>query len=234
MVREQLRSRGITDARVLAAFGAVPREAFVDERLVGSAYDDPPLPIGHGQTISQPYVVALMAEALALQPADTVLEVGAGSGYAAAILSLLVGRVVAVERLRPLADEARERLAALGYRNVEVHHGDGSRGWPPAAPFDAVLVSAGAERVPPALADQLAVGGRLVIPVGGPGYQELLRLVKTDAGELREERLGGVVFVPLIASPEPPADDAPADDAPDDREAAAGRGSAPGRPAQSP
>ena len=201
----QLRSRGIADARVIAAFAAVPREAFVDERMAASAYDDRPLPIGHGQTISQPYVVALMVEALGLRPDARVLEVGAGSGYAAAILSLLAGRVVAVERLRSLADGARRRLAALGYSNVEVQHGDGTLGWAPAGPFDAILVSAGAARVPPALADQLAVGGRLVIPVGGPAYQELLRLVKADDGRLEEERLGGVIFVPLVESSELPA-----------------------------
>ncbi len=206
MVQQQLRSRGIADARVLEAFGAVPREAFISGQQAGSAYADTPLPIGHGQTISQPYVVALMAEALDLRPDAVVLEVGAGSGYAAAILSLLARRVVAVERLPELADQARERLAALGCANVEVHLGDGTRGWPAAAPFDAILVSAGSETVPPALLDQLAVRGRLVIPVGGHRHQELVRIVRREAGTIAQERLGGVVFVPLVATPE---DDGP-------------------------
>lgn len=198
MVDWQLRDRGIADARVLAAFAAVPREAFVEPRLADAAYDDAPLPIGHGQTISQPYVVALMVEALRVATADTVLEVGAGSGYAAAILSRLARRVVAVERHAELAEAARDRLAALGCANVEVHEGDGTRGWPEAAPFDAILVSAGGIRVPPALTDQLAPGGRLVIPVGGPHEQELLRLVRRGPGGLDRERLGRVSFVPLV------------------------------------
>ncbi len=211
MVEQQLRARGIADERVLAAFRAVPREAFVDEGQAGSAYADAPLPIGYGQTISQPYVVALMAEALDLRPDALVLEVGAGSGYAAAILSLLARRVVAVERLPELADGARERLAGLGCANVEVHLGDGTRGWSAEAPFDAILVSAAGETVPPALLGQLSPGGRLVMPVGGHGHQDLVRLVKTDAGTMSEERLWGVVFVPLVASVDGAPRPAPAD-----------------------
>jgi protein-L-isoaspartate(D-aspartate) O-methyltransferase len=225
MVQRQLQRRGITDERVLAALGTVPREAFIAERLARSAYADEPLPIGHGQTISQPYVVAWMAEALDIGPRARVLEVGAGSGYAAAVLSLLAERVIAVERLGSLAAAARERLAALGYANVEVHHGDGTRGWPAAAPFDAILVSAAAARIPSALGDQLAIGGRLVIPVGGDAGQELLRLVKTERGGLEERRLGGVRFVPVIEGPEIPAE---GPGAPDDAgaDAAGGGGDA--------
>ncbi len=198
MVAQQLRARGITDERVLAAFSEVPREAFVDPAMAAAAYADAPLPIGMGQTISQPFVVALMVEALRLRPDDRVLEVGAGSGYAAAILSRVAGHVTAVERHLALAEGARDRLAAVGLDNVDVRHGDGTLGWPDAAPFDAVLVSAGGTHVPPALLDQLAAGGRLVIPVGGPEHQELLQLVRASDGTLREERLGRVSFVPLV------------------------------------
>ncbi|MHB8960841.1 MAG: protein-L-isoaspartate(D-aspartate) O-methyltransferase [Candidatus Limnocylindrales bacterium] len=200
MVAQHLRARGIADERVLAAFREVPREAFVDPSLAESAYADAPLPIGLGQTISQPFVVAAMVEALRVGENDRVLEVGAGSGYAAAILSRLAGRVVAVERHSQLADAARGRLAALGFDNVDVRHGDGTRGWIQGAPFDAILVSAGARRVPPALEEQLAVGGRLVIPVGELDHQELLRIVRRGDGTLGEERLGGVSFVPLVST----------------------------------
>ncbi len=199
MVAQHLRARGIADERVLAAFRAVPREAFVGPSLAESAYADAPLPIGLGQTISQPFVVAAMVESLRVGEHDRVLEVGAGSGYAAAILSRLAGRVVAVERHLELADAARDRLAALGFDNVDVRHGDGTRGWTPDAPFDAILVSAGARRVPPALEEQLAVGGRLVIPVGELDHQELRRIVRRSDGTLAEERLGGVSFVPLVS-----------------------------------
>lgn len=200
MVERQLAGRGIVDQRVLAAFRDVPREAFVPPELAADAYEDGPLPIGHGQTISQPFVVALMVQALAIQPGDRALEVGAGSGYAAAIVSRLAGSVVAVERHGDLARAAGNRLHALGFDNVEVRHGDGTRGWPERAPFDAILVSAGGERVPPALTEQLAAGGRLVIPVREGPAQELLRLVRREPGRIDEQRLGRVTFVPLVAS----------------------------------
>jgi protein-L-isoaspartate(D-aspartate) O-methyltransferase len=198
MVAQHLRARGIADERVLAAFQEIPREAFIDPSMAETAYADAPLPIGMGQTISQPFVVAVMVEALAVHEHDRVLEVGAGSGYAAAILSRVAGHVVAVERHLALVAGARDRLAALGIDNVDVRHGDGTRGWPAGAPFDAILVSAAGSHVPPALTEQLAVGGRLVIPVGEVGHQELLRLVRRSDGTLEQVRLGAVSFVPLV------------------------------------
>ncbi|HEY4752221.1 MAG TPA: protein-L-isoaspartate(D-aspartate) O-methyltransferase [Candidatus Limnocylindrales bacterium] len=197
MVDRQLRSRGISDARVLAAFREVPREAFVEPGLAAHAYDDRPLPIGEGQTISQPFVVALMVEVLSIAPGGRVLEVGAGSGYAAAILGQLATRVVAVERHPALADAARARLARLGYTNIEVHDADGMGGWPEAAPYDAILVSAAASSVPSALVSQLAARGRLAMPVGGPHRQDLLLLAPAPDGRLTERRLGQLSFVPL-------------------------------------
>ncbi len=198
MVERQLRGRDVRSGRVLDAFRAVPRERFVRDDLEGSAYDDKPLPIGEGQTISQPYIVALMVEALDVRPTDRVLEVGAGSGYAAAILSLLARRVYAIERHPRLAEAARERVARLGYDNVEIRAGNGTLGWAEAAPFDAILVSAGGQAVPGPLVDQLAPGGRLVAPVGGPRKQELLRITKTPDGATTRERLAAVRFVPLV------------------------------------
>jgi protein-L-isoaspartate(D-aspartate) O-methyltransferase len=198
MVREQLEGRGITAARVLDAFASVPRDRFVTAPDQAAAYEDHPLPIGSGQTISQPYIVALMAEALALKPTDHVLEVGAGSGYAAAILSRLAADVVAVERVPGLATAAAARLADLGYRNVRVVAGDGSTGVADAAPFDAICVSASAPRVPRALVAQLAPGGRLVVPVGSPDEQQLVRVVLDQSGRARAQRLGAVRFVPLV------------------------------------
>lgn len=202
MVEQQLRARGVTDPAVLAAFAAVPREQFVPAAYAEEAYRDEPLPIGEGQTISQPYVVGVMVEALEVQPGDRVLEVGAGSGYAAAVLAELGARVVAVERRSVLAAAARDRLAALGYDNVEVHEGDGTQGWAAAAPFDAILVSAGGIAIPPALPEQLAAGGRLVIPVGEHSHQRLLRLVKAADGRLSHLDLGAVSFVPLVSGSE--------------------------------
>jgi protein-L-isoaspartate(D-aspartate) O-methyltransferase len=198
MVDEHLRPRGIRDPRVLDAMGSVPREKFVPLELVPHAYADRPLPIGAGQTISQPYIVALMAEALALQPTDTVLEVGTGSGYAAAVLSILATRVYTIERHFALADIARERLHRLGYANVEVRRGDGTLGWPDAAPFDAISVAAGGPEVPPSLVQQLAVGGRLVIPIGPEDQQRLVRITRLSPTEVVREDLGDVMFVPLI------------------------------------
>jgi protein-L-isoaspartate(D-aspartate) O-methyltransferase len=207
MVQRQLSARGVEDERVLDAFREVPREVFVAAGLEDSAYTDAPLPIGESQTISQPFVVALMVEALQIRPGDRVLEVGAGSGYAAAILSRLAAEVYAIERHPSLAHEARKRIEQLGYENVKLRAGDGTLGWPEAAPFDAILVSAGGSDVPPALLDQLAPGGRMVIPVGTSREQELVRITKSADGRLGTESLGPVVFVPLIrerASSRPP------------------------------
>jgi protein-L-isoaspartate(D-aspartate) O-methyltransferase len=199
MVEAQLVRRGIRDPRVLAAMRAVPREAFVAPGYEARAYDDGPLPIGEGQTISQPYVVALMIEAAALEPGARVLEVGAGSGYAAAVMAQIAERVFAIERHESLAQGAGRRCAGLGYGNVEIRVGDGTLGWPEAAPFDAVLVAAGAPEAPQALKGQLRIGGRLVIPVGAGGlHQSLLKLTRTGEDAWERQDLGGVRFVPLI------------------------------------
>jgi protein-L-isoaspartate(D-aspartate) O-methyltransferase len=198
MVEHQLIDRGIRDQRLLYAFLQVPREAFVDESVEDLAYEDSPLPIGAGQTISQPYVVALMIEALDVRPGDRVLEVGVGSGYAAAILSRLADLVYAIERHPDLAQAARHRLARLGDENVDIRTGDGTLGLPDAAPFDAILVSAGGPGIPPPLVDQLAPGGRLVIPVGKTREQRLLRITKSAEGISRQQDLGPVTFVPLV------------------------------------
>jgi protein-L-isoaspartate(D-aspartate) O-methyltransferase len=199
MVERQVANRGVGDERVLAALRQVPRERFVPEGLQEFAYDDTPLPIAAGQTISQPYIVGLMLAASGLQPGDRVLEVGAGSGYAAAVISRIAGEVYAIERLAGLADAAADRLAALGYDNVVVRAGDGTRGWPEAAPFDAIIVAAGGPAAPQALKEQLEIGGRLVIPVGEERLeQRLIKVTRTSATHYEEEDLGGVVFVPLI------------------------------------
>ena len=198
MVDLQIAARGVRDPRVLEAMRTIPREAFVPERLAEFAYDDTPLPIAEEQTISQPYVVALMAEALELRPGDRVLEIGAGSGYAAAVLGKAAGEVWAVERHGTLAAEAQARLARLGFDNVHVVHGDGTLGLAAHAPFDAIVVAAGGPDVPQALLDQLASGGRLVIPVGrDPREQSLLRVRRSETGFVYED-LGAVRFVPLI------------------------------------
>jgi protein-L-isoaspartate(D-aspartate) O-methyltransferase len=200
MVERQLRARGIRDPAVLAAMAEVPREEFVAPELVELAYEDSPLPIEERQTISQPYVVALMIEALELRPGDRVLEIGTGSGYAAAVLSRIVRQVYTVERHATLAASARQRFVELGLANIEVLHGDGTLGWPEHAPYDAILVSAGGPDVPRPLAEQLAPAGRLLIPVGAtPRQQELLRLRRLPGvEELRREDLGAVAFVPLV------------------------------------
>jgi protein-L-isoaspartate(D-aspartate) O-methyltransferase len=201
MVADQLVARGIADRRVLAAFAKVPREAFVPPEFADRAYEDNPLPIGEGQTISQPFIVALMAEAAEIAPEARILEVGAGSGYAAAILAALAREVVTIERHASLAAAAKAALAKLGIGNVTVIEGDGSRGFPERAPFDAILVAAAAPALPAALRAQLAEGGRLVIPVDADGHQDLL--VITRHGERFEETsLGPVRFVPLVASEE--------------------------------
>jgi protein-L-isoaspartate(D-aspartate) O-methyltransferase len=198
MVSDQLRRRDIVDPQVLAAFGTVARERFVPEELDPHAYDDAPLPIGAGQTISQPYVVAMTAQALQLTGRERVLEIGTGSGYAAAILGLLAREVETVERIPALAAAAAERLARLGYRNVHVHHGDGSLGWPAGAPYEAIAVAAGAPRPPRSLLDQLTIGGRLVLPHGDVDHQRLVRITRRDAIQFDQEDLGEVRFVPLL------------------------------------
>ncbi len=201
MVDEQLAARGIVDRDVLEAMRSVRREDFLPEALAPYAYEDAPLPIGERQTMSQPYVVALMIEALTLSATDRVLEIGTGSGYAAAVVSRLAATVDTVERFRSLYELAAARFERLGYANVRAHHGDGSEGWPEHAPYDAILVSAGAPEVPAALRDQLVVGGRLVIPIGESRHaQELVRFVRTQDGRLERRSLGPVRFVPLVGS----------------------------------
>jgi len=197
MVSEQLERRGIRDPRVLQAVGKVSRHLFVEEALVGRAYGDHPLPIGEGQTISQPYMVALMTEALELAGHERVLEIGTGSGYQTAVLAELCGKVFTVERLKSLSDRAMRRLDRLGYYNVLARVGDGSLGWRDEAPFDAVLVTAGAPDVPLALVEQLAVKGRLVVPVGDLHTQVLRKGVREDTG-MQWTELGGCVFVKLV------------------------------------
>jgi protein-L-isoaspartate(D-aspartate) O-methyltransferase len=197
MVRAQLEQRGITDSRVLEAMATVPRHLFVPPEARAQAYGDRALPISEGQTISQPYIVALMAQALSLRSGDRVLEVGAGSGYAAAVLSRLAGEVYTIERWPALAEAAERRLHDLGYTNVHVFHGDGTAGLPAYAPFDGIVVPAAAPWVPRPLREQLGEGGRLVIPVGGRNEQLLLRLTRVNH-RTHAERLGEVRFVPLI------------------------------------
>lgn len=201
MIREQLEYRGISDPAVITAMRDVPREEFVPEGVRAYAYEDGPLPIGEGQTISQPYMVAFMTEALELSQGDRVLEIGTGSGYAAAVLSRVVAEVHTVERLAGLATAARERLYRLGYDNIQVHVGDGSLGWPELAPYDAIVVTAGAPEVPKPLTEQLAVGGRLVIPVGRHlTFQTLVRVRRAGKDDFRHEELMAVMFVPLIGA----------------------------------
>lgn len=193
--------RGIRDSAVISAMKEVPRECFVDEEQVEFAYGDHPLTIAEGQTISQPYIVAYMIEALELSASDRVLEIGTGSGYSAAVLSRIVATVYSVERLSGLASSARQRLEVLGYTNIIVHQGDGTLGWPDHAPYDAIVVTAGAPHVPKTLREQLAIGGRLVIPVGASTYfQMLLRVRRIAEHDYRTEDLCGVRFVPLIGA----------------------------------
>jgi len=193
-----IEAEGVRDARVLDAMRAVPRERFIPEHARDAAYGDHPLPIGHGQTISQPYIVALMTELLRPQPHHRVLEIGTGSGYQAAVLSGLVERVYTIEIVAPLADRARSVLAELGYDNVEVRTGDGYGGWPEEAPFDGIIVTAAPDRVPQALVDQLAPGGRMVVPVG-PVYavQSLVVIEKSEDGRVSRREVAAVRFVPM-------------------------------------
>lgn len=199
MVVEQLVPRGVVDPAVLAAFKKVPRERFVDPQYQNLAYIDAPLMIGEGQTISQPFTVAMMTQLLQLQPADKVLEVGTGSGYQAAILGEIVseGRVFTIERLEGLAKKAEKGLKGLNYENIKVIVGDGTKGLPEEAPFDAIIVTAAAPEIPPPLIEQLKIGGRLVMPVGGDWHQEMVRLTKTEEG-IKRENFGGYRFVPLV------------------------------------
>jgi protein-L-isoaspartate(D-aspartate) O-methyltransferase len=199
MVERQIESRGINDPNIIGAFRTVPRELFVSPEYAELAYGDHPLPIEAGQTISQPYIVALMIEAAGIKPGDKVLEVGGGSGYAAAVIGQIAGTVISVERQHDLVALARGRLSSLGYDNVRVVEGDGTRGCPQEAPFDAILAAASGSHVPQSLMDQLADGGRIVMPVGDPGWvQKLVKVTKAPDGKLITEDLGGVRFVPLI------------------------------------
>ena len=200
MVEEQVIARGIADQRVIDAMLKVPRHKFVEQALEGKAYQDAPLPIGEKQTISQPYMVAVMSEALALDGSETVLEIGTGSGYQAAVLALLADRVFSLERIPSLARRARKVLDECGFGKVNIRLADGTQGWQEMAPFDAILVTAGAPEVPQHYLDQLAVGGRLIIPVGDRESQLLLRVTRTGEKEYLEEKMLGCRFVPLIGN----------------------------------
>jgi protein-L-isoaspartate(D-aspartate) O-methyltransferase len=198
MIEKQLMARDFTDAKVIEAIKAVPRHIFVDEALWPRAYGDTPLPIGYGQTISQPYIVALMTEALALQPTDRVLEIGSGCGYQSAVLSHLSAEVYAVERLTALVEKSRATLKKLNLTNIFVKIGDGLKGWPEMAPFDAILVAAFSERVPKVLLEQLAPGGKMIIPLGPADSQVLVLITKDKNGEIERQTLVACRFVPLI------------------------------------
>lgn len=201
MVMAQLKERGIEDTAVLNAMNIVPREAFVQPAYKEYAYKDTPLPIPANQTISQPYIVALMISLLELRPSDRVLEIGTGSGYAAAVLSRIVKQVYTVERHKILVEYARECLEPLGYDNICLRHGDGTLGWPEHAPYDGIIVAAGGPVIPSSLRQQLAVGGRLVMPIGREKRrQELIRLVRLGSNRFQERSFGPVAFVPLIGS----------------------------------
>lgn len=199
MVRVQIAGRGVRSENVLAAMRKVPREQFLPIGEAYLAYDDSPLPIGDGQTISQPYIVAYMAESLGLEGGEKVLEIGTGSGYSAAVLAEIAAEVYTIERIEGLANMATSVLDALGYANVHVRQGDGTLGWPEQAPFDGIVVTAGGPEVPETLKHQLKVGGRLVIPVGdSTWYQELVRVTRVEEDEFKTENLVPVRFVPLI------------------------------------
>ena len=196
MVEHQLRRRGIADSRVLAAMERVPRHLFVPASMQESAYEDGPLGIGHGQTISQPYIVALMTEQALSGPSARALDVGTGSGYQAAVLAEVCAEVFSIELLQPLADQARQRLRSLGYDNIHLRCGDGSQGWPEEAPFDVIIAAASPRKVPQPLIDQLALGGRLVTPVGEM-RQSLQVIGKRADGSIAHEDIGAVAFVPM-------------------------------------
>ena len=199
MVDQQLKGRGLSDARVLEAMTKVPRHFFVDEAQAAQAYLDSPLPIGYGQTISQPYIVALMLEALRLAPTDRVLEIGSGSGYQTAILAELAAEVLAVERIEAIFHKGRENLARLDFPNIQLKLDDGTLGWPELAPFEAVIVAAGGPRIPQPLVDQLSPGGRLVVPIGPTEKSQKLTLITKDAdGNINRSTLGDCRFVALV------------------------------------
>jgi protein-L-isoaspartate(D-aspartate) O-methyltransferase len=202
MVQKDIQGRGVKDPKVLEAMQKIPRHLFVDESFKEKAYADHPLPIGEGQTISQPYVIALMTEALRLRPEDRVLEIGTGSGYQAAVLAEIVKEVYTIEIRKPLAESASKRLQELGYKNIQVKYADGYFGWEEVAPFDAVMVTAASNHIPPLLLKQLKDGGRLIIPVGSTTFHQTLTLVSKEKGDLQVEQLGGVLFVPLIGEVE--------------------------------
>jgi protein-L-isoaspartate(D-aspartate) O-methyltransferase len=199
MVETQIRAREVRDAAVLQAMGRVPRHLFVPDDMRSVAYDDRPLPIGHGQTISQPYIVAYMTEALQLTPAHRVLEIGTGSGYQAAVLADIVKQVYSIEIVPELADGARRALVQAGYRNVEVRSGNGYLGWPERAPFDRIIVTAAPPEIPQTLVDQLAVGGIMVVPVG-TSHQEIVVVTKTPSGATQKRTIE-VRFVPMVSKP---------------------------------
>ena len=201
MVRRHLSGRDITDRRVLEVMGRLRRHEFVPKRLEHQAYADHPLPIGHEQTISQPYIVALMTQLAGPKPEGRALDIGTGSGYQAAVLAELCKQVYSIEIVKPLAEEAGKRLKALGYKNIEVRHGDGYRGWPEHAPFDAIIVAAAPDHVPRPLIDQLAPGGRLVIPVGRH-WQNLIVIEKQTDGTVRRKTVTAVMFVPMTGEAE--------------------------------
>ena len=202
MVEHDLKERGITDKRVLNAMADIPRHLFVEENLRKKAYDDHPLPIGEGQTISQPYVVALMTEALNLSSSDRVLEIGTGSGYQAAVLAEIARNVYTIEIRETLAERAAERLKGLGYKNIEVKYGDGYFGWKEHEPFDAIIITAAANHIPPPLIKQLKDGGRLIVPLGPTVYFQTLTLVEKLNGDLKVKQMGSVRFVPMIGETE--------------------------------
>ncbi|NLF37997.1 protein-L-isoaspartate(D-aspartate) O-methyltransferase [bacterium] len=203
MVRLQIEARGVAAPAVLAAMRRVPRHEFIPERFRNEAYDDHPVPIGFGQTISQPYIVAAMTEALELKPSDAVLEIGTGSGYQAAVLAALVSNVYSIEIVPELAAQAKATLERLGHTNVHVRAGDGYAGWPEHAPFNGIIVTCAPDAIPQPLIDQLADGGRIVIPVGGGFGQELVRVTRRGKN-LQRERLMGVMFVPMTGKAQQP------------------------------
>ena len=200
MVERQVIGRGVSDRRVIDAMLTVPRHKFVEEALEGQSYQDAPLPIGEKQTISQPYMVAVMSEALALDGTETVLEVGTGSGYQAAVLALLADRVFSLERIPSLARRARKVLDGCGFSKVNIRVADGTHGWQDMSPFDAIVVTAGAPEVPQDYLDQLTIGGRLIIPVGNWNDQILMRITRIGEQEYKEEKMLGCRFVPLIGN----------------------------------